>query len=189
MSLENRSDSSNKKNKVFKEFLIYAIVVMAAIVSATLIRVFVIEPFIVPTPSMEPSLNVGDKVLINKLSYKFTSVKRGDIIAFHSPIEEKDLVKRVIAVEGDEITLTSEAEIYINGEKIVEEYLSGSQDVSYINQTMEIGNNEVFVMGDNRKNSLDSRFFGEIPEDDIFGKFILIYWPPSRWSFFGHNEF
>ncbi len=189
MSLENKSDSSKRKNKVFKEFLIYVIVVLAAILSATLIRFFIIEPFIVPTPSMEPSLNVGDKVLINKLSYKFSSVGRGDIVAFHSPIEEKDLVKRVIAVEGDEITLTSEGEIYINGEKIIEEYLAGSQDISYINQTLEIGHNEVFVMGDNRKNSLDSRFFGTVPEEDIFGKFVIIYWPPSRWSFFDHNEF
>ncbi len=181
MSLENKAASANRKKKIFKEFLIYALVVLAAVVSATLIRVFVIEPFIVPTPSMEQSLNVGDKVLINKLSYKFTSVKRGDIVAFHSSIEEKDLVKRVIAIEGDEITLTSEGEIYINGEKIIEEYLPGSQNISYINQTVNIGEDKVFVMGDNRKNSLDSRFFGAISEKDIFGKFIIIYWPPSRW--------
>ncbi|MEA2016449.1 MAG: signal peptidase I [Actinomycetota bacterium] len=181
MPLENKSAGTDGKKKIFKEFFIYALVVLAAVVSATLIRVFVIEPFIVPTPSMEPSLRVGDKVLVNKLSYKFTSVQRGDIIAFHSLIEEKELVKRVIAAPGDEITLTSEGEIYINGEKINEEYLPAGQDFSYINQTVDIEDDEVFVMGDNRKNSLDSRFFGAIPQKDIFGKFIVIYWPPSRW--------
>jgi len=181
MPLKDKSASTSRKKKIFKEFLIYALVVLAAVLSATLIRVFVIEPFIVPTPSMEPSLNVGDKVLVDKLSYKFTSVQRRDIVAFHSPIEEKDLVKRAIAIEGDEITLTSEGEIYINGEKIDEEYLPAGRYSSYINQTVDIEENEVFVMGDNRKNSLDSRFFGPIPEKDIFGKFIAIYWPPSRW--------
>lgn len=130
---------------------------------------------------MEPTLKVGDKVLINKLAYKIGTIKRGDIVAFHSPIEKKDLVKRAIAVEGNEITLTTEGEIYINGEKIVENYLPPEQNISYLNQTIIVGENEVFVMGDNRNNSFDSRFFGTISEEDIFGKFTLIYWPPSRW--------
>jgi len=96
-------------------------------------------------------------------------------------LEKKDLVKRVIAVEGDEITLTSEGEIFISGEKISESYLPANQNIFYINQTVVVGEGDVFVMGDNRNNSFDSRFFGTIAEDDIFGKFVLIYWPPSRW--------
>ena len=180
MPIENKQVNTRKR-KIFKEFLIYAVIVLAAVVSATLIRIYILEPFIVPTPSMEPMLVVGDKVIINKLAYKFGSVKRGDIIAFHSPLEEKDLVKRVIAIEGDEITLTTEGEIFINGEKIVEDYLPSDQDISYINQTVNVGKNELFVMGDNRNNSFDSRFFGTIPEDDVFGEFVIIYWPPSRW--------
>ncbi len=181
MPLENKEVATTKRRRIFKEFLIYAFIVLIAVTSATLIRIFILEPFIVPTPSMEPKLEVGDKVLINKLAYKFGPVKRGDIVAFHSPIEKKDLVKRVIAVEGDEVTLTSEGEIYINGEKIVENYLPKDENISYINQTIAVGENEVFVMGDNRNNSFDSRFFGTISEDDIFGKFVIIYWPPSRW--------
>lgn len=182
MPLKIKNKQVNAKNKkILKEFLGYAIVILAAVISATLIRIFILEPFIVPTPSMEPNLRVGDKVIINKMAYKFGTVERGDIVAFHSPLEQKDLVKRVIAVEGDEITLTSEGEIFISGEKISESYLPANQNIFYINQTVVVGEGEVFVMGDNRNNSFDSRFFGTIAEDDIFGKFVLIYWPPSSW--------
>ena len=180
MPLENKQVKTKNK-KILREFLGYAIVILAAVISATLIRIFIFEPFIVPTPSMEPNLKVGDKVIINKLAYKFGTVGRGDIVAFHFPLEQKDLVKRVIAVEGDEITLTSEGEIFISGEKISESYLPANQNIFYINQTVVVGEGDVFVMGDNRNNSFDSRFFGTIAEDDIFGKFVLIYWPPSRW--------
>jgi signal peptidase I len=172
---------NTKNKKILKEFLVYAIIILAAVISATSIRIFIFEPFIVPTPSMEPKLEIGDKVIINKLAYKLGPIKRGDIAAFHSPIEEKDLVKRVIAIGGDEITLTSEGEIFINGEKITEDYLPEDQNIFYINQTVIINEGEVFVMGDNRNNSFDSRFFGTIPENDVFGKFVIIYWPPSRW--------
>ncbi|MDD3628740.1 MAG: signal peptidase I [Actinomycetota bacterium] len=179
-----KKDSDKKINqKIFREFLIYAIIILIAVASAALIRTFILEPFIVPTPSMEPTLKVGDRVIINKLAYKFGPVKRGDIIAFYSPVEKKCLTKRVIAIEGDKITLTGDGEIFINGEKLIENYLPTDQNISYPEQTVIVGENEVFVMGDNRNNSFDSRFFGTISEDDIFGKFLLIYWPPSRWRF------
>jgi signal peptidase I len=180
MPLPKRQDKT-KKQVILKEILMYTIVVLAAVVLATLIRVFIFEPFIVPSPSMDPTLKVGDKVIINKIAYKIGSIERGDIVAFHSPLEEKDLVKRAVAVEGDEITLTSEGEIYINGERITESYIPADQAVSYINQTVTLGEDEVFVMGDNRNNSFDSRYFGAIPEEDVFGEFLVIYWPPSRW--------
>ncbi len=181
MPLEIKDKQINAKDKILKEFLRYAVVILAAIISATLIRIFIFEPFIVPTPSMEPNLKVGDRVIINKLAYKFGTVKREDIVAFHSPLEQKDLVKRVIAVEGDGITLTSEGEIFISGEKISESYLPSNQNIYYVNQIIVVGEGEVFVMGDNRNNSFDSRFFGTVAEDDIFGELVVIYWPPSRW--------
>jgi signal peptidase I len=170
-----------KRQVILKEILIYTVVVLAAVVCATLIRVFIFEPFIVPSPSMEPTLKVGDKVIINKIAYRVGQIERGDIVAFHSPVEEKDLVKRAVAIGGDEITMTSEGEIYINGEKITESYVPSDQALSYINQTVILGKDEVFVMGDNRSNSLDSRYFGAISEKDVFGEFLIIYWPPSRW--------
>ena len=181
MPIENKEDDNKRTKGIFREFLIYILIVVVAVISAVLIRVFILEPFIVPTPSMEPNLKVGDKVIVNKLAYKLGNIERGDIVAFHSPMEEKDLVKRAVGVEGDEITLTTEGEIFINGEKNIENYLPAGQNISYLNQTVIVGKNEIFVMGDNRNNSFDSRFFGTISEEDVFGKFLLIYWPPSRW--------
>ena len=176
-----KKQNKTKKQVILKEILAYVIVIITAVILATLVRVFMFEPFVVPTPSMDPTLKVGDKVIINKMAYKFDSIERGDIVAFHSPIEEKDLVKRAVAVGGDEITLTSEGEIYINGEKITESYLSTEQTIRYDNQTVDLGEDEIFVMGDNRNDSYDSRYFGAIPENDVFGKFMIIYWPPSSW--------
>lgn len=177
-----KKDDSFKKRRVLKEIVGYLVTIIVAVILATFIRIFIFEPFIVPTPSMEPTLKVGDKVIINKLSFKFDSIDRGDIIAFHSPIEEdKELVKRAVGIEGDEISLTTEGEVYINGEKIAEDYLPLGMNISYMNQLFVVKENEVFVMGDNRNNSYDSRFFGNISEDNIFGKLLVTYWPPSRW--------
>ncbi|MBN2073165.1 MAG: signal peptidase I [Actinobacteria bacterium] len=181
MPSTDKKEKSGTKN-IAQEIIGYLIAVICAVILAVLIRVFILEPFIVPTPSMEPTLMVGDKVIINKLSYRFGPVKRGDIIAFRSPLEEgKDLVKRAIGIEGDRITLTSEGELYVNDEKIEEDYLQPSQDITYINQVIDVGRDEIFVMGDNRNNSFDSRFFGTISGEDVFGEMLVVYWPPSRW--------
>jgi signal peptidase I len=174
--------NGSKNGRVIHEVLGYIIAIISAVILAILIRIFVFEPFIVPTPSMEPTLMVGDRVIINKLSYKFGIVERGDIVAFNSTIEEdKDLVKRVIGLEGDEIMLTHEGLIFVNGEKIMEKYLISGENIEYLNETFEVGENEIFVMGDNRNNSFDSRYFGMIPEENVFGEFLIVYWPPSRW--------
>lgn len=179
---DNIKNDGNRVKKAGQEIAGYFIAIISAVAVAILIRIFIFEPFIVPTPSMEPTLMVGDKVIVNKLSYKIGSLSRGDIVAFHSTTEDgKELVKRAIAIEGDEIILTSEGEIFVNDEKIIEDYLSPEQSLSYLNQTITVGEDEVFVMGDNRNNSFDSRYFGMIHEDDIFGEFLIIYWPPSRW--------
>ncbi|MCD4668867.1 MAG: signal peptidase I [Actinomycetia bacterium] len=179
---DNIKNDGGRAKRVMKEVFGYLIAIGSAVILAILIRIFIFEPFIVPTPSMEPTLMVGDRVIVNKLSYGFGSISRGDIIAFHSAIEDgKELVKRAIAIEGDEIVLTSEGEVFVNGERIEEEYLPGGRNISYLNQTVTVGEDEVFVMGDNRNNSFDSRYFGIIQEEDIFGEFLIVYWPPSRW--------
>jgi signal peptidase I len=174
--------NSGKTSGVMHEVVGYLIAIISAAMLAVLIRIFIFEPFIVPTPSMEPTLMVGDRVIINKLSYKLGSIKRKDIIAFHSIIEEdKDLVKRVIGIEGDEIMLTGNGDIFVNGEKIMENYIMPEENIEYLNKTFVVGENEIFVMGDNRNNSFDSRYFGMIPEENVFGEFLIVYWPPSRW--------
>lgn len=181
MSRIDKNESSRTK-KVAREVLGYVIAIVSAVIVAVLIRIFIFEPFIVPTPSMEPTLMVGDKVIINKLAYRFGPVQRGDIVAFHSTTgDSKELVKRAVAVEGDEILLTPEGDVFVNGEKIEEEYLQQEQGISYLNQEINVGDDEIFVMGDNRNNSFDSRYFGMIPEENVFGEFLIVYWPPSRW--------
>lgn len=174
-------NSKNKKN-IFREFLGYFIVAIIAAVFSITLRVFVIEPYIVPTPSMAPTLLVSDKVVVYKLEYKIKSVKRGDIIAFYSPVEEKNLVKRAIGLENEEITLTKNGDVLINGQKISEPYLLDDVAVSYEDRTYKINENEIFVMGDNRNNSADSRIFGPLSLDNVFGKIIFIYGPLSRFG-------
>lgn len=170
------------KKNFLKEFITYLVIIVLAVSLSLVIRVFVFEPYVVPTPSMEPTLMVNDKVLVNKLAYKFNPIKRGDLVAFHSPYERKDLVKRAIALGGEEISLTNEGEIYINGQLYNEGYLTAGYQVSYENQTFILEENELFVMGDNRKNSLDSRYFGTIKKESVFGKLIFVYWPPKRFG-------
>ncbi len=172
-------NSKNKKN-IFKELLGYVIVAIIAVVVSIGLRIFVIEPFIVPTPSMSPTLLVGDRVIVNKLEYKFKPVKRGDIVAIYSPLEKKNLVKRVIGLEGEVISFSPDGEVFINGEEIQEPYLPENFTVSYDDSEYEINENEYFVMGDNRNNSADSRVFGPISSEKIFGKVIFIYGPLSR---------
>ncbi|MHB1252545.1 MAG: signal peptidase I [Candidatus Humimicrobiaceae bacterium] len=180
-----RHSSTTKPNKSFgREFLSYVIVILFAALVSILFRVFFFEPFIVPTPSMESTLMVQDKVIVNKFSYKFTGIKRGDIVVFHSPVDEsKDLVKRAIAFEGETVKLGKDGIIYINDKPIEKDYYTGNAPPEYTGQTFKIGKNEIFVMGDNRNNSYDSRYFGPIQKTDIFGKVFMIYWPVLRIKF------
>jgi len=174
-------NSANKEKNRFRELLSYVIVIICAALVSILFRVFLFEPFVVPTSSMEPTLIVSDKVIVNKFSYKYFGIDRGDIIVFHSPVEEgKDLVKRAIAFEGETVTLTEEGSVLVDGEKLDESNFNLTEKPEYIEQSFKIGTDEIFVMGDNRNNSYDSRYFGPIMETDVFGKVFFIYWPPSR---------
>ncbi|MHB1346471.1 MAG: signal peptidase I [Candidatus Humimicrobiaceae bacterium] len=157
--------------------------IFAALISI-LFRIFFFEPFIVPTPSMETTLMVQDKVIVNKFSYKFTGIKRGDIVVFPSPVNEgKDLVKRAIAFEGETVRLGKDGIIYINDNPLEKDYYNSNNPPEYTEQVFKIGKDEIFVMGDNRNNSYDSRYFGSILKSDVFGKVFLIYWPASRIGF------
>lgn len=170
-----------KKGSKFREFLGYLIVAVIAALFSIIIRIFVIEPFIVPTPSMSPTLLVGDKVIVNKLAYKFSDINRGDIIAFYSSIEdEKGITKRVIALEGETIYIDPDGDIYIDDQILEEPYLPDNVIENYQESTIILGEDEYFVMGDNRNNSADSRFFGPIDEETVFGKVVFIYGPINR---------
>jgi signal peptidase I len=157
-----------------------------AVLAAVGLRTFVVQPFYIPSGSMEPTLIVGDKVLVNKLSYDFHSVHRGDVIVFKKPPNDfspgiKDLIKRVIGLPGETIS-ARDGSVYINGQKLKESWLPKGVTTADFGP-VRIPSGQYFVMGDNRGDSADSRVFGPITKNLIIGRAFLLVWPPSRIKF------
>jgi signal peptidase I len=177
--------------------------ILVAFVLALLIKTFLVQAFFIPSASMVPTLQIGDRVLVNKLVYDFGEPQRLDIIVFEDPngvepergffegiwhwlteglgfatADEQDFIKRVIGLPGDELEI-KEGVVFINGEALDEPPLVRSDQSTYGPITVE--EDKVFVMGDNRGNSSDSRsLLGQIPYDKIVGKAFVLLWPPSR---------
>ena len=156
-----------------------------ALALALLIKLFLFQAFYIPSESMVPTLQKNDRVLVNKLSYKLHDVHRGDIVVFEAPPGEdsdiKDLVKRVIGLPGDTVE-GIDGVVYVNGEPLEENYLPEGTRTDDLPPTT-VPPDTVFVMGDNRGASKDSRYFGVIPQDDIVGRVFLRMWPLSRLDF------
>jgi signal peptidase I len=180
---------------------------LIAFILALLIKSFLVQAFYIPSESMVPTLQVGDRVLVNKLTYRFHSPGRGDVIVFEDPnappvhrgpvsgfvhwvtdglglttSPDKDFIKRVIGLPGDSIEIRR-GRVYVNGKILAPEpYLSPIADVSCCpGQTWTVPKGELFVMGDNRTNSSDSRTsLGYIPIGKVVGRAFVIIWPPSR---------
>jgi signal peptidase I len=155
-------------------------IVAGALAVALVVKTFLVQAFFIPSLSMYPTLDVGDRVLVNKLSYKMHDVHRGDLVVFERPPGQtasaiKDLIKRVVGLPGD--TLESRnGSVYVDGKKLDEPYLpAGVTTESLPRQQIPAG--RVFVMGDNRSNSSDSRVFGPIDEDTIVGRAFVRVWP------------
>jgi signal peptidase I len=134
----------------------------------------------VESVSMEPTLYAGNFVIVNKFAYQFAEVSRGDIIVFHYPPnpEQDPYIKRVIGLPGDRVDVR-DGEVLINGIRIAEPYLESS--------TRQGGDwmvppDSLFVMGDNRNNSSDSRSWGVVPLENVIGKALVVYWPPDKWD-------
>ena len=153
---------------------------LGAIAVAFVVQAFFLKPFQIPSESMVPTIDPGDRILINRLVYRFGPVQRGDIIVFKAPMNpDVDFVKRVIAIGGDTVEV-KRGTVLVNGEPQVENYLNGV-DVSNFPLT-SIPEGNVFVMGDNRGDSGDARFWNPhwLPEENILGKAFMTYWPPGR---------
>jgi signal peptidase I len=145
------------------------------------VQAFIIKPFTIHQVSMRPTLEEGDRVLISRLTYHFRDPARGDVIVFHSPMDStEDLVKRIVAIPGDRVAVT-EGKLYVNGEAQTEPYLLEQRTNDGLLE-MEIPDGYVFVLGDNRNNSTDSRVFGAIPRDFIIGSALVVYWPFGHWK-------
>ena len=183
------------------------ILLLVAFLLALLIKTFLVQAFYIPSESMEPTLNVGDRVLVNKVSYHLHPIHRGDIIVFSDPhplpqphrnpvsaffhwlteglgvstSPDKDFIKRVIGLPGEEVEI-KRGVVYINGKALDEPYITASaREGTGAYGPITVPANSLFVMGDNRTNSNDSRFgLGFIPLDKVIGRAFVIIWPPSR---------
>jgi signal peptidase I len=173
----------------------YRTLILAVILCTVLLRTFVVQSFSIPSLSMYPTLKVGDRVIVDKLSYDLHSVHRGDIVVFRRPpLEDQeyaDLIKRVIGLPGETIS-SKNGHVYINGKQLNEPWLPpGPQSYTgalpgdahpqfNLPGPVKIPAGEYYVMGDNRTDSEDSRYFGPISGSLIVGRAAAVVWPLSQ---------
>jgi len=149
------------------------------------VRPVIASSFYIGSESMVPTLQVWDRLLINKLAYDIQGPERGDIVLFRDPHGGKEpLIKRVVGLPGDTVRIRG-GRLFVNGEPQKEPYVAERPCVRAAPKTCSFGpvrvpKGHVFVMGDNRANSYDSRFFGPIPEESIIGEALVRFWPPGR---------
>lgn len=178
MSEKEKNTENTEKTKSSSREIVDNIIV--AFVIAIFIRTFFLGVYTIPTGSMLDTLQIGDFILVNKLSYKFSKPKHDDIVVFEYPLNPKiDYIKRVIGVPGDVIEIKDKI-VYRNGEKLEPDYVryeEGSHLAIADNvEKFTVPDGFYFMMGDNRDNSADSRFWGYVKEDGIVGKAFIIYW-------------
>jgi signal peptidase I len=152
---------------------------LALIVLIVVVKIFVAEPFRIPSQSMEPTLRPGDQALVWKLGAR--SPARGDLVAFHAPRTGEILLKRVVAVGGDTVGL-EDGVLVVDGRRIREPYADPKAIDSVYFGPVRVRPGTIFVMGDNRANSEDSRDFGAVPTGRIIGRAVARVWPPARWG-------
>jgi signal peptidase I len=174
----------------------WTVLIVAALVIAFVIKTFLFQAFYIPSESMVPTLKVGDRVLVNKLSYDLHDVHRGDIVVFKAPKEAqsdgiKDLVKRVIGLPGDTVEWRDDGRIYIDDKLLDEPYLPAGTRTTFSGvpegcvapadgaSGCKVPAGHLFMMGDNRAASRDSRYFGPIEESAIIGRVFVRIWPPG----------
>jgi signal peptidase I len=180
---EDRERRPGKKRGGLLEFLIILLVAFALVFGV--VRPFVVEAFYIPSESMVPTLEVGDRVFVNKFKYRLAVPQRGEIVVFESLVggEDEDLIKRVVALPGD-LVFIRDGVLYVNEKRFEEPYVNKEfpddsnypPDAPYI----IIPPGEIFVMGDNRTNSRDSRFIGPISIEKVEGEAFVVFWPPSN---------
>jgi signal peptidase I len=181
-----RSRARAHQRSSTRNLLEWVAVIVVAVIVALLIKTFAVQAFRIPSESMVPTLEVGDRVLVNKLSYDAHDLHRGDVIVFErppglpsGPNDPKDLIKRVIGLPGDTV-MTKDGSVYIDGQRLEEPYVPSTSPSYNLDDPVTIPEGQVWVMGDNRTNSEDSRAFGPIDTDTIIGRAFMIMWPPGR---------
>lgn len=197
---------ANRKKSTLRE---YVEAILVALVAALFLRAFVVQAFKIPSGSMIPTLEIGDQILVNKLTYgirlpdvnwipglgcinltegsyvtEWSLPKRGDVVVFVYPSDRcKDFIKRVVGLPGDEVEIRDK-KVYVNGRRVDDSYARfedphisrGPNQMRDNYGPRRVPENHIFVMGDNRDRSYDSRFWGFVPIKDVRGKAFIIYW-------------
>ncbi len=183
----------NKESRT-RQVVEWIVVIAGALALALVMKFFLVQVFWIPSGSMEHTLEIGDRVIVNKLSYKLHDINRGDIVVFERPEDQdqeiKDLIKRVVGLPGEEVVFDG-GQVYIDGQLLEEPYLGeGTRSTGHTygngctpEQPCKVPEGEIFVMGDNRSNSRDSTYFGPIDEDDVVGRAFFRIWPLNRFGF------
>jgi len=157
----------------------WVVIGVGALLVAFVIKTFLLQAFYIPSLSMAPTLQINDRVLVNKLSYDLHPVHRGDVVVFESPPNEgsqtKDLIKRVIGLPGETVE-SRDGRILIDGQVLDEPYLGPDVFTGSV-EKITVAPGHYWVMGDNRPHSRDSRFFGTIPKSLIIGRAFVRVWP------------
>jgi signal peptidase I len=182
----------DKKKRSFRRLTFeYAATAVIALVVAFLVQAYVVKPYRVPTPSMATTIQPGDRVLIDRLFYDSRDIDRGDIIVFNGPaaVANQVLLKRVVGLPGDTLEIVDDV-LYVNGEQ---DTVSGDVDQTepaygQLEQHPEwalttpytVPEGHYYLMGDNRNDSFDSRYWGPVPREDIIGRAFAVYWPLSE---------
>jgi signal peptidase I len=167
----------------FRNATEWVVIAVGALLVAFVIKTFLLQAFYIPSLSMAPTLKINDRVLVNKLSYRLHDIHRGDVVVFESVPGDgatKDLIKRVIALPGETVE-SQDGHILINGRVLKEPYLGPSVLTGPL-EKITIPPGHYWVMGDNRPNSRDSRFFGAIPKSLIIGRAFVRVWPINSFS-------
>ena len=176
---DSRRERQRKKGRSGLRDLFVTLLIAFVLVFGV-VRPFIVAAYWVPTESMVPTLQVGDRVFVNKFIYRFAEPERGDIVVFESVNGgQEDLIKRIVALPGDEIEVGNGV-LLVNGEEQREPYLNGEMSFADSYGPTEVPEGHVFVMGDNRANSADSRVFGPLPIENIEGEAFMRFWPPLR---------
>ncbi len=185
-AVNRKSIARRQRAASLRNLLEWVAVIVGAVLVAVLIKTFLVQAFRIPSESMVPTLEIGDRVLVNKLSYRAHDINRGDVVVFTRPPglpagpgEPEDLIKRVIGVPGDTVQ-AKDGSMYVNGKLLEEPYLPPGTSTVNLDKPVTLQEGQAWVMGDNRNNSQDSRVFGPIQTSTVIGRAFTIMWPPGR---------
>ncbi|HVL50221.1 MAG TPA: signal peptidase I [Actinomycetota bacterium] len=209
---ERSTEQPEEKQSVGQFFKELPVLVVVALGIAILVKAFVVQAFFIPSGSMEDTLQINDRVLVSKFTYRISEPEYSNVVVFESPLSrrvpepdvgpvqsimdnvmqglglkssEQDFIKRVIATEGQTVQV-KEGSLYVDDRRLEEPYRKDEDPMPDYGPTT-VGADKVFVMGDNRSNSEDSRVFGPIPESSIVGKAFVLIWPLNRFRWLGSS--